>query len=854
MEPRGRQRSRRLGSIPPPTDPYQRELGLSADDSSDGDDDDIPACKLPSVSPSKSLSLSASRPSHVQTNRTKRSLSDAAHGGIVLYPGSKKPRNGYNMVPVSRKSLAHSTPDSLRPPIPAHSRTNSLSSGEEVREGLVRCVNDAFRHLHTRQALDSEEQLEPQGALFYHLLDGTEIKAEELENVGNRADDQVSYLSLNTSNSISSAPPILNDVLEVTHSAPVPAYVTPHGDIPAETGAQTRVEIVSPPPSGAWDIPGSPGQTDTLETIPEAPPQKLQPTKRRGRPPKSSANILVDKIPSTGKKKVGRPRKHYPQLHDEADKDYITRIARLRKERIPSSSDSDTHLLPQSLPALNGTAPGVTTALGLHPKDEPNEDAVWGVNDTESGVREDSVDDRRRIPRRDDQLAPDELIGHNDKDSVDSNAEETDGTLSESIDGFESDSGSRDDGGWSENSFECDVNAFKARQTCLPEDDEVFEDPSDDDVLAVHLDYQPLKQLVQLLGGKPWAAEKGGWHSRDFHHEHAKSKPARALLTLLTKLERLYQAAPKAPNLKEQNKFLGEHANMLRYYFYKIKMVVEHIRTKRLVILEASQTNQGVDLRKRKRMTRDLVLYVIPMLAHVLVSAWKLGGKLWTKTSFTSTTVELLKRVLGWIMLLHHRLLSELAMCPFEEEPANQREKQAWHERNNMRKEVTPILDDLYQVICAAPDGLAEAEARVKEELKQRQEELRREKQLRIERQALAAERKKQSLLSIRAIHSRLESPALSSRPASSSTPGSSDWSVEERRLLFLRIQASFPVCPNLNALRWELNKTLAQTVTMTEQILEKMLERVCVGYSAEERAAKLGQIMQSSGVAGGHS
>ncbi|KAI1304016.1 hypothetical protein F5Y03DRAFT_358761 [Xylaria venustula] len=797
MEPRGRQRSHERGSIPPPTDLCRPDL--PTDESSDGDDDDIPACKLPSVSPAKSLPLAATRLPRVQTNRTKRSLSDAAQGGIVLYPGSKKPRNGYNMVPVSRTSLAHSTPDSLRRPIPVHSRTNSLSSGEEVREGLVRYVNDALHHLHTQRALDSEKQLEPQGALSCHLLDENQIRVERLENVGNRVDDQDSCLSPNISNSTSSALPVhshmLNGVSEITHNAPIPAYAAPRGDIPAKPEAQTRVETVLPPSGDEWDIPNSPGQLDTMETIPEAPPQK----KKRGRPPKSSAKIIVDKAPSTVKKKLGRPRKHNPHVSDETDKDNITRITRLQKERIPSFSDSDTHLLPQPSPVLNSTV-------------------------------------------------------HNDNDPIDSNAEETDGTLSESIDGFESDSGSRVGGGASKDSFECDLNAFRARQTCLPEDDESFQNPSDDDIIAVHLDYQPLKQLVQLLGGKPWAAVRGGWHLREFHHEHAESKPARALLTLLTKLERLYQAAPKAPNLKDQNKFLREHTDLLRYYFYKIKMVVEHIRTKRLAILEANQTNQHINLRKRKRTTRDLVLYVIPMLAHVLTSAWRLGGRLWTGTSFTSAIVELLTRVLGWITPLHHRLMSELALCPFEGEPAGKREKQAWHGRNEMRKEITPILDDLYQVIWAAPDDLAEAEARAKEEVKQRQEQIRRDEELRIERQALAAERKKQSLLSIRAIHSRLESPALSSRPASSSAPRSSDWSVEERRLLFLRIQASFPVCPDLNELRWELNKTLAQTVTMTEQILDKMLERVCVGYSAAERAAKLGQIMQNSGVAGEHS
>ncbi|KAI0433729.1 hypothetical protein F5Y09DRAFT_42865 [Xylaria sp. FL1042] len=846
MAPRGGLRPHGQGSIRPSTDPYQ--CSLSTAESSDGDDDDIPASKLPVVSSSKRLSLPLSA-ARLPSNRAKRSLSDTARDGIVLYPGSKKPRNGYNMAPVSRESLAPSTSDSLRTSIQTRSRANSLSSGDDVREGLIRSVNDALRGLQARPIRDdAEEQLESEGAPTRNLLN--EAESEEQDDAGDNVDDQDSRLPLDTprqtSGTVSVHPDIFSGVLQATHSARVLGEGTPNRDKQAEPEIKTRVDTVLPPQGDMWAISNSPGQ-------PIISGQRLPPVKRRGRPPKLPARTVLEGAPDT-KKKVGRPRKYYPRLCDETDEEYLTRIATLRKKPIPSFYDSNTQSSQQPSPVTNGTAPQIALELDLQPKSEPDEDAVWTLNHVEPGARETSVD---RAPCHDDKLAQHEPTESNDDRPTNSNVEESDGTLPEFIEGFDSDIDQ------SEGSFECDVNAFKAHQTNHPEDEEVFETPSDDDVLAVHLDDQPLKQLCQLLGDRSWAGVKNGWQSRYFRYEHAQTKPARAILPLLTKLERLYQAAPKAPNLSEQNQFLRKHADMLRHYFYKIKMVVQHIRNERLSIPEHNETVQNTNPRKRKRMTRDLVLYVVPMLAHVLASAWGLGGKTWTnnsprQSSFTSTVVELLKRVLGWIMVLHPRLLSELARCPFEDEPKHHRAKRAWHERNDRREHISPLLDDLYQNISAAPDLLLDAEAHVEEELKRRQQQLEREKQLKIEqkaaeeaRQALVAERKKQSLLSIRAIHNRLESPATSSLPSSSVTLQSAGWSIEEQRLLFDRLQASFPVCPDLNDLRWELNKTVAQTVAMTEQLLQKMLKKVLIGYSTEERTAKLREIMHTSGVVG---
>ncbi|KAI0816190.1 hypothetical protein GGR55DRAFT_223699 [Xylaria sp. FL0064] len=847
MDPRGGQRPIRASS-----NPYH--CGLSTAESSDGDDDDIPASKPPIVSPSKRLSLSASR---LPANRAKRSLSDAVQGGIVLFPGSKKPRNGYNMAPVSRQSLTGSTSDSLHASVQMRSRTNSVSSGDDVREGLVRSVNDALRRLQTRPIQDDfEQQPEPEGASTVRLPD--EVESAEQDDAGNHIKDQDSHLPLGipqrTSGVAALHPDVTNGVLQPTHSTKVLGETTSDRNKQAEPQMQTQVDTVLPPLDDMWGVPSSPGQTVTDD-------QRIHPVKKRGRgrPPKLSTNNLLDNAPET-RKKLGRPRKHYPRLRDETDREHITRIARLQKKPIPFFDDLDPQ--PSLQPSLvsDGTTPQIALDLDLQLKTEPDEDAVGTVNHAEPSAGETSAD---RVLCHDDNHAQHEPTECNDGEPTNSTVEESYGTLSESIDGLDSNSDGSSELGQAEGSFECDVDAFKARQTSHPEDEEIFEDPSDDDVLAIHLDEQPLQQLCQLLGDKSWAGVRKGWQWRQFRYDHGETKSAQALLPLLTKLERLYEAAPKAPNLSEQNRFLREHANMLRYYFYKIRKIIQHIRNERLSVPKNDETAQNTDPRKSKRITRDLVLYVVPMFAHVLASIWGLGGKTRTgrlprKSSFTSTVVELLKRALGWIMVLHPRLLSELARCPLDEEPEDSDKKRAWHERNDRRQHIGPLLNDLYETISAAPDLLVEAEAHAKEELRQHQQQLRREEQRKIQqkaaeeaRRALVAERKKQSLLSIRALHDRLESPATSSRPSSSVTLQSADWTIEEQKLLFDRLQASYPVCPDLNDLRWELNKTVAQTVAMTEQMLQKMLKKVLVGYSPEERAAKLRQIMHTSGVVG---
>lgn len=446
--------------------------------------------------------------------------------------------------------------------------------------------------------------------------------------------------------------------------------VPPDEENQAETEVQKRVDTVSPSGGDVWEVPKSPGELNAREDSPDATHQTLQPVKKRGRPPKfhrvvSMAELLPNSEPDTGKRKQGRPRKRYPRLRYETDEDYNTRIARLQKKPIPCVLEQDAQLTSQSSPGRTSANPiqliaanmlgqnsqgsdaptstyvsGLTEGQGSHdpskpchpssfhpdnsqlaqepdiqPKVEPEQDAAPPGNYVEPGFQDGDVDEGNAGFGSLDNPSQCEPVECNNGDDLPDSE-----TLSESVDGFDTDSGGENDEDWfGEDSFEHDLDVFNARQARQArhtKDEEIFEGPPDDDVLAIHLNHQPLQQLCKLLGNIAWARARGDWQWRYFEYGGAETAPARALLPVLAKLERLYQATPKAPNLKAQNQFLSEHANMLGYYFHKIKILVEHIRTQRLNILEHNEETHNIDSRKRKRMARDVVVYIIPMLTQ----------------------------------------------------------------------------------------------------------------------------------------------------------------------------------------------------------------------------------------------
>lgn len=656
MEPRSGLRYRTRGSVQPPID--HRLHNLAEAESSDEDDDDIPATKLPSVSPAKPRFSST----NAVTNHKKRSYSDAARGGIVLYPGSKKQRNGYNMVPLSRAFLPFSTSDFLSTTATiAQASGSSASSGsgpeDDVPEGLLNTVNDAIRPRQAAEAQDYTEQPSQQpGVSASHLVNHAHLGEPGGRGTSIDIRDSDLPLAIPAGGLASSALPLNADGVNDLNEKPCQG--TSGGSILAATSKkETRIETeVQPqvllPVADIWELPISPRQLNVQKENPDDGNDRRPPTKRRGRPPKLP---VVSNITRSSRASVAQKRKQDPRLCNTTDKDYRTRITELQKDPIPGVAEPGAQLPWQPPLEPNATSPIQLVAasqfeqinsgddactrpnksqlfptLDIQPKVEAEEEEDWDANHAILGVRDGGLDDDGDGDfELDDNQTQSEPIGRSDDECSGSNVEDDEEMLSDFIDGFDTDPGSGSViGEVTEEDFEHDVDAFNAGQT-RDAGDEDFEGPVDDDVLAIHLDHRPLRQLCILLSGTAWAGVKGDWQWRKFDYDDAETEPARALLPVLAKLERLYQATPKAPNLKEQNTFLREHANMLRYYFHKIKIVVDHICTQRLEVPEENEAARNMNPRKRKRMTQDLVLYVVPMLVQYVslnppVLAWQL--------------------------------------------------------------------------------------------------------------------------------------------------------------------------------------------------------------------------------------
>ncbi|CAJ2505330.1 Uu.00g127240.m01.CDS01 [Anthostomella pinea] len=411
-----------------------------------------------------------------------------------------------------------------------------------------------------------------------------------------------------------------------------------------------------------------------------------------------------------------------------------------------------------------------------------------------------------------------------------------------------------------EESFGADVQRFRTMHRPNNKEAEIFTGPAADDLIAIHLDQEPLREMCKLMRNTAWTGFKGGWQWRPLSFDDdAKTKPAKTILQLLSKLERLYSAAPKAPHIAEQNEFLHDHADLLSHYFSEIKLAVDNIREQRLASMVQNKSPLNCDAEKRKSMATELVQLVIPMMIHILVQAWSLGGRNWFDMSFTAATTECLRRAVGWIRNLYRPLLVELKRRPLKKRPKNKSKQNSWRETNEAREELEPLIEDLRKVISNAPDELWREERRITREREDRCWSLKRQEEIKLERKLEAEarrrdieERKTRSLMSMRGIHYPLGSlqdstpRVLPASPSPRPSPGLSEWSFEQKLYLFRQIQRSCPNLPDMDNICWQLDKTAKDVEDMAAQQLGMMLEAVEPDTSAESRGAEVRRIMHS--------
>ncbi|KAI0142737.1 hypothetical protein GGR57DRAFT_485974 [Xylariaceae sp. FL1272] len=882
MHPRGALHARRLEPISEPNNRYP--AGPSAYDdesSSDEDDEGIPATISPLKRPAPPVAVQPSA-------ATKRTLSGKP--GLVFYPGSKRRKMADDRrmprCPPSTSTYTSSSPSVVYTP-PRRPSTHSFSPDNHVQEGLLSSVNAIFRLPHAtygQQAGDQDLFTAGDGELGAEPLSlglSTPTTMHRLLcGVGDRFDDSARPMTDAEMNA---------EILPGADSSPILPAQAPTEVMMADTKFSTSHEPVIPATQfkpDIWEIPSSPpratGETETYSAQPvkRGRPRKVltpasQPSLSHGFPDSLKSTINGSKHESgllirngSAEPGVVETTDHLLQNQDTVDQLSDSASVSTRSQY----SDADVVLRrPRSESQESGQETGLfvtqeagvkTEADGEVAESDNEETAVTSNTDpyllevtdeetSDSDERDGQYFDNAEDNREHLEDDPDEVQNHDDDNSTDDESDE-DG-LSMTND-FEDESDYGDVDLSARETFERDVEEFRNRAVVDVEDSGIFECPSDENLTAVYLDHVPLRRICSLLVDTAWLDTRAGWQDRPLSTTIPETKSAQALISVLSKLERLYIAIPRAPHLEGQRDFISSHADLLNHYFHKIQRIVDHIRQQRL------GDPHHPDPRYRKRVARDLVRVVLPMLIHSIAAAWSLGGKDWAQGNFTTATVELLRRGVGWSRLLYSHLQRELKLSPLEKKPESKYRQMIWRKLNEKRMDLKPVLDNLREVIADAPDQLATLEARQHEEAAARRhrilEEQKRSLELAAERQrkeeaekAASAERQRRAIMSMRGIHYPLvSSSAPPSEASRSMTPKVAAWSSEEKTFLFRKIQEAYPRVPNLDQLHWELNKSVDETAKMTEKLLKKMLAAVKPEQTEQERDGFVQRMMKKDG------
>ncbi|KAI0394230.1 hypothetical protein F5Y17DRAFT_428784 [Xylariaceae sp. FL0594] len=705
---------------------------------------------------------------------------------------------------------------------PPSASSSTLTPEDDVRKGLIHDLNIVLRQSQWHEPVDEVEQ-----------------QAQDLEAPPSHSSPKPANTEECEDREHRGREPALND-LPVTLSPTLPLDHVPH--TPQDTRAWDSSAILDPLVAGEArhqeeeranaaasgtiaEVTGN-GETEPREKVPDlAQPipkhvedvwevqSSPEPSKQRGQGTKESVkksprNLLTAQQalpagtqPTGTKRKRGRPRKRLLSIASEV----------------------------KTLVAGTGSP-----ATGRHDsaatKASRSNNAVTHADDSHNGG-----------PRDEDQP----MVVHVDLDGI----EKVESVFSSGSDSEGSTDKAEDT--TAKARFDRDVDRYIGRLSFHPPCQDLFTAPRADAFTAARITHEPLSQLCKILSAARGTG-KGDGHSQRGESGEVESRPARAFLRVLSKLDRFFQAAPKFPDLQGQNAFLGRHANMLNTYFYKIEVILKHIRTQRLEIPEHNGSVANSDPGKGEKIARDLVLYVIPMMSRVLASAWALGGEPQDHGLFTRAVVELMKRVIDWMIVLRDPVLEELRRRSLDETTTKCKD-QTWQVWNDEKEEIGRLLDWLLKDIAAALDRLGKGEDHAKQYLHRGQPQTQSKDQLRMSQKAAGAketglastaERRKDSSMPARGVQYDPDSSASSSRPSPFLTPVSTHWSLEEKTYLFKKIQEAFPRPPDIDRLRSELNKSRAETAIVAEDILEKMLAIVKPRQPVSERQAEAHRII----------
>ncbi|RYO73659.1 hypothetical protein DL764_010437 [Monosporascus ibericus] len=493
----------------------------------------------------------------------------------------------------------------------------------------------------------------------------------------------------------------------------------------------------------------------------------------------------------------------------------------------------------------------------------------WGsVKETTEGDGEEGHSDNHEQSEANDSRGREHADADAEADADDGASPFIDDRSSSIIDGMELEVESQPDIDLSvRESFSRDIELFRNRHVPYEELFEIFEGPPEDDLTTIHLHQDFLERALRLMGSKGWTGLRTNWQSRLPDMATAETTPGRSIIPLLRKLRRLYNAVPNASYLRDQNIFLAKHSDVITYYFSKIQLVVDHIRTARLEKPSRNASAINWSEEKRDEVAEEIVSLIIPTALQVLAVAWTLGDDGEGSTQFTASTAEFLMRGIGWVNRLYYPALRQLSR---EKEHMTTHAKKEWSAKRRKREEFGPLLEKLVDQLQHAPDMLLEKEHAERVREREREQNLRRQKRKQMqwgrdkqEREQWTREHNQRAYLSIfgKTTAPTLPSSSPSARTATTMPPPFQlvwQWSHEEKEFLFEHLRRSYPKLPDLSGyVRQELNRDLDDIKRMARDILRVMLKEACedagVDMSAADREIEIGDIFRSSGYSFDH-
>ncbi|KAH8904413.1 hypothetical protein BR93DRAFT_930454 [Coniochaeta sp. PMI_546] len=278
--------------------------------------------------------------------------------------------------------------------------------------------------------------------------------------------------------------------------------------------------------------------------------------------------------------------------------------------------------------------------------------------------------------------------------------------------------------------------------------------PTTETQLTVHVRSKEIRSMCTLMGREGWTAHRKDWAKNVSdpatleNGGHPVTSFGRKICKLVLSLQELYESAPRAPQIARQNAFLQEKKETTEKAIAAITQIVDNIYKKYYAHVQGDDS--GIEMRLTDALTKDMTQYIIPFLVLLFREFFFLGGNsLDTKDNpelpvkggdFSSTTLRLLLRTVGWIYRLAPIIKRETELDKYssEEEGGHPKstateksgERQIFEKRVN-RIALYDIARDSLRTIAQALaelDELVNREARRKAKM-ERAEELKAEKE-----------------------------------------------------------------------------------------------------------------------------